>query len=267
MLTGKSNMKTTHLLFYFTFLAVTSCSMDTKKNVYKEYDKQYHVAFITEKDDSILEDKTREYFADIKLDDSICSWKKTFFYRVYEDFSVSGTAHLIDTLNINFIMNDDFEISKILNYEEIYSHVKEFTDQLIETADESNREVLSTFIENVSLDSTNIINKNTQEISVFNVGLKFLFDESSFDTTIYKIERQEKFDILTYEYSFDAEKAIDEFRSHITPSNEIPANDYNIEVEICKDKAWNDLLYVKYSVYFMMDGIKHSTTTLIQKNI
>ena len=241
-------MKTINLVIFFIILTITSCSTNSNNKPIREYDKKYLVTFTTEKDDSILEDKTREYFADIKLDDSICSWKKTFFYRVYEDFSVSGTAHLIDTLNIHFTLNDDFEISKIHNYDEIFSHVKEFTNQLIETSDESNREMLTAFIENVSLDSSNIIKKNTQEISVFNAGLKFLFDESSFDTTIYKIERREKFDILTYEYSFDAENVMGEFRNLVTSTNDIPATDYNVDVKIVKDKVWNDLFSVGYSI-------------------
>ncbi len=251
-------------LFGLIILLIIACQSKPASIESNKYQQKYVVTFHTLIEDSICHDKTVECFAYVDLKDSICNWRKVFFYREYENLNSAGVAYTIDSLDIKFKLNTNFEIEKILNWHQLYSRVKNEVDKMMVGVAEERKEMLSEFLNKISLDSANIVNKNTNEIQVFNLGLKFLYNESSIDESIYTIKKSKNStsivanDVEMGSYSFD------EIRNLI-PINHL-ANDpisYKFNVEIIIDEKSKLITFLKYTVFSADAGVKYSNSATI----
>ena len=185
-----------YLLLVFAFV---SCS-DEKLKI---KDHRFDVKYSFKIGDSIVLDKFQEYWLDIKVADSIFFTKKTLFKMVRESMSKPGTAYILDSIKINYTLNSDFEIEKIVNYKELYNKTYQYLNKFFPNY--RNNLKLNDFVQKVCLDSTYITNKQTKSLTIFNNALHYLQKPNDFAKV--KVKELTEINYKQISYRYDIQKA------------------------------------------------------------
>ena len=155
-------------------LLLISCNTVKQKSSINNYSATFHVQQKSYEGDLIVMDKTKEYFLEVQNDGFKQHWSKIYELRYGE----AKSQMIYDTLvQINTTIDSNFAITKIDNYEEIHSWVKEVVDYKIEKAHPERREKMRDLAYGLSLDSLAIVNKNCQDIQALNLALLYMFND------------------------------------------------------------------------------------------
>ena len=158
-------MQKIYYISWIIVLILFSCSHESE-NI-KEPENQIECVVIESQsiNDSILSDKTVEYYWHVTNNSQKYHFKKHFFVREYD--GLKEDIYVVDSLNIDLSIDSQYEITKVDNWPELYQKVKDYTDQLLDRTPEERRPEMIELIEKVVLDSAAIVNKNTQDIQIY----------------------------------------------------------------------------------------------------
>lgn len=224
-----------------------ACSREEGK-VYNDFNGEYLVQYEVRLNDSLLPEKTIEYFAGIDLLDNNYSWKKRFFTRTFDTNSVDGTFFVFDSLYIHSRINSKAEIVQIVNWSELYQKVSGLVSSMVDTTSQGYEEVKD-LVENVSLDSSLIVAKNTQDMAVFLAAFRFSMGEDVFPLKVIRIKDEGDYRISSFD--FEANKtqnnaAVLRLLRSFTEEN--IHSDFRIQLEIVVHRYTQELEQVKYVV-------------------
>lgn len=239
-----------------TAIIIQSCDATMEVKALQE---EYVVHSESKIGDSIVVDESVNYFVTVNYQDSIIKWSKRYFE---EDEIEPGKVYLMDSLSISVLLTPTFEISKMINYHEIFAHIQNESSKILENTPVDKRPFVQQIIENVSLDSNNIMRVHTQDIDVFAIGLNFLYNEKDFKIKPYKISNEGNYRKLTANNL--SKFSLDRF-NFLTSPQLFSLEDivYHYEVEILKDSKNKTIKYLSYTISFVINKVKHSTTTHI----
>lgn len=166
-------MKKIVIIIYSACL-LFSCSEVEDKN----YDGLFLITELSLEGDSIIENKSRQFHSQVSIEGFNQKWNKKFFVKTYETLD-KPTYTYYDSLLFDTQFNTNGELIRVNNWKQIYSKAEEGVLE-ITNGEPVTDPILQDFINNVCLDSSLIINKNTKEISLFNIGYTYLLDSTGF---------------------------------------------------------------------------------------
>lgn len=194
-------MQNMYYISWIIVLILFSCSNESK-NV-KEPENQIECVVIESLsiNDSIVSDKTVEYYWHVTNNSQKYHFKKHFFVHEYD--GLKEEIYVVDSLKIDISIDSKYQITNVDNWPELYQKVKVYTDQMLNRTPEERRPEMIELIEKVVLDSTAIVNKNTQDIQIYFLVLQEFSLGSNSDDSNFIHTIQDSIETITSETIID----------------------------------------------------------------
>jgi len=155
------------VLFFFLF----SCG---KAKVQFDLFEDYKIIESVFFNDTLQDDKTKSYSADIRIRGNNYRWTRSYF----EEDPYTNYPVLTDSITIDCDINSDFEVTAVNNWGYFYGRIKEYTDYMLANPSPEMADHIEELVDFI-IDSTLVLNKNTKDLQIFSMAYHLYLDEDT----------------------------------------------------------------------------------------